>query len=173
MWGKVGESGGFSPQFLSLNDVQWGMIEQMFFGKYRHTIDSKSRLTIPAKHRNDLAGGVVIAPGLDPCLTIYPLSRWAHISDKIEQLPPMSEEDVRDFVRFLFAETNDDVPDKQGRVLIPAELREYANLGDEVVVAGVRDHLEVWNPDTYAEMQTRLQENPNALAKKLGRFGIL
>ncbi len=85
----------------------------------------------------------------------------------------MSEEDVRDFIRFLFAEANDDVPDKQGRVLIPTELREYANLGDEVVVAGVRDHLEVWNPEVYAEMQARLQENPNALAKKLGRFGIL
>ncbi len=173
MWGIVGQSGGFLPQFLTLRDVQWGVIEHMFFGKYRHTIDSKSRLTIPAKHRNDLAGGVVIAPGLDPCLTIYPLSRWVQISDKIEQLPPMSEEDVRDFVRFLFAEANDDVPDKQGRVLIPTELREYANLGDDVVVAGVRDHLEVWNPEVYVEKKERLQENPNALAKKLGRFGIL
>ena len=145
----------------------------MFFGKYRHTIDSKSRLTIPAKHRSQLSAGVVIAPGFDPCLTIYPIARWEHISDKIEQYPAMTEEDVREFLLFLFSEASDEVPDKQGRVIVSNDLRAYANLGDEVIVAGVRDHLEVWNPDTYAEKRAKLQEDPNALARKLRRFEIL
>jgi MraZ protein len=145
----------------------------MFFGKYRHTIDSKSRLTIPAKHRNELASGVVIAPGIDRCLTIYPMARWQHISDSIEQLPPMTDEDVREFLLFLFGESSDEIPDKQGRVIISNDLREFANLGDEVIVAGVRDHLEVWNPETYAEKRAKIQKDPNALAQKLGRFGIL
>jgi MraZ protein len=145
----------------------------MFFGKYRHTIDSKSRLTIPSKHRNDLAAGVVIAPGFGRCLTIYPIARWEHISDMIEQYPPMTDEDVREFLLFLFAEASSDIPDKQGRVTISSELREHASLGEEVIIAGVRDHLEIWDPDTYAEKRAKVRQDPNALAQKLGRFGIL
>lgn len=152
--------------------AKWGSIEQMFFGRFEHTLDDKGRLTIPAKYRNTLATGVVITRGLDRCLYVYPSSEWGQISERIKQLSQMKK-DARSFVRFLFAEAIDCIPDKQGRVLIPAYLREHANLSDEVIVAGSNDRLEIWNPDTYQEENSRLQQDADALAEQLSELGIL
>jgi MraZ protein len=145
----------------------------MFFGRFEHTIDDKGRLTVPSRHRAELAGGLVITRGLDPCLFIYPLARWQEISEKFEQLPAVSQEDVGEFMRFVFAEAMDAVPDKQGRISIPDYLRTYAQLGDQVIVAGVRDHLEVWRPDLYAKVNSRMEQDPKSLARGLRQFGIL
>jgi len=152
--------------------AKWGSLEQMFFGKFGHTIDDKGRLTIPAKYRTVLAAGVVVTRGLDRCLYVYPLAEWDQLAEKIRQLP-LTKKDARAFVRFLFAEAADCIPDKQGRVLIPAYLRDYANLRDEVIVAGSDNHLEVWNPDAYQQDNSRLEQDVEALAEKLGELRIL
>ncbi len=144
----------------------------MFFGRFGHTIDDKGRLTIPAKYRHILATGVVITRGLDRCLYVYPLGEWEQLSEKIKQFS-MMKKGARSFVRFLFAEATDCIPDKQGRVLIPTYLREYANLSDEVIVAGSYNRLEIWNPETYQEENSRLQQDVDALAEQLSELGIL
>jgi MraZ protein len=145
----------------------------MFFGRFEHTIDDKGRLTIPSRHRADLAGGLVMTRGLEPCLLIYPLVRWQEISEKFDQLPAVSQEDIGEFMRFMFAEAMDAVPDKQGRVSIPAYLCQYAQLGEQVIVAGVRDHLEVWNPDLYGKINRRMEQDPKSVARGLRQYGIL
>jgi MraZ protein len=144
----------------------------MFFGRFGHTLDDKGRLTIPAKYRNTLATGVVITRGLDRCLYVYPSSEWGQISERIQQLSQMKK-DARSFVRFLFAEATDSIPDKQGRVLIPAFLREYADLSDDVIVAGSYNRLEIWNPDAYQQENSRLEQDADALAEQLSELGIL
>ena len=144
----------------------------MFFGRFGHTIDDKGRLTIPAKYRDTLATGVVITRGLDRCLYVYPFSEWDSISEKIKQFS-MMQKDARSFVRFLFAEASDCIPDKQGRVLIPTYLREYADLTTEVIVAGSHNRLEIWNPEAYRDENSRLQQDVNGLAEQLSELGIL
>ena len=144
----------------------------MFFGKFGHTIDDKGRLTIPAKYRDDLADGVVITRGVDRCLYIFPLEEWEELSQKIRQLP-MTDLDSRSFVRFLFSEASDCIPDRQGRALIPGHLREYAGLDGDVVVAGSFNHLEVWNAQAYQEVNARVEADPQGLAQRITALGIL
>jgi MraZ protein len=144
----------------------------MFLGRFEHTLDDKGRLTIPAKYRNTLATGVVITRGLDGCLWVIPSSEWDVIAGKIRSLSVLKK-DARSFVRLFFAEATDCVPDKQGRVLIPSYLREFASLLDEVIVAGSYNRLELWNPDDYMQENSRLQKDAEALAEQLSELGVL
>jgi MraZ protein len=169
------ESGGeWEPQARKCLKVgsRWESLEHMFFGRFEHTVDDKGRLTLPAKYRATLAAGVVITRGIDHCLYIYPLAVWQQFADGTRQLPVTST-DARAFVRLVFAEAADCVPDKQGRVLIPGYLREYANLSSEVIIVGCQSRLEVWNPQAWREDRSRLEKDPEALAEKLGDLGIL
>jgi len=145
----------------------------MFFGEYGHTVDDKGRITIPSRLRPALAAGLVITRGFERCLYIYPIARWEELAQKIRQFPILSDDEVGDFVRFLFAKAIDYIPDKQGRVLIPTNLREYAHLDTEVIVAGVMDHLEVWNPEAYRQKNATMEENPKAFARGLSQFGMI
>jgi len=144
----------------------------MFLGRFEHTLDDKGRLTIPAKYRNTLATGVVITRGLDGCLYVIPSSEWEDIAGKIRSLS-LLKKGARSFVRLFFAEATDCIPDKQGRVLIPGYLREYANLQDEVIVAGLYSRLELWNPEDYKQENARLQKDAEALAEQLSELGVL
>jgi MraZ protein len=144
----------------------------MFFGRFEHAIDDKGRLTIPAKWRTNLAAGVVVTRGLDRCLYIYPQAEWEQFAAKIAQLP-LTKADARAFVRFFYSGAADCVPDKQGRVLIPAYLRQYAHLNNAVIVAGAHNHLEVWDPQTWQEDSSKLEQNPETLAEKLSNLGTI
>jgi MraZ protein len=144
----------------------------MFFGRFEHTIDDKGRLTIPAKYRATLSAGVVVTRGLDRCLYVYPQAEWEQFAEKTRQLP-LTKADARAFVRFFFAEASDCTPDKQGRVLIPGYLREYADLHAEVIVAGAHNRLEVWNPEAWQQDRARLEDSADANAERLGDLGIL
>ena len=144
----------------------------MFFGRFEHTIDEKGRLTIPSKHRDSLGDGLVITRGIDRCLYIFPLEEWEDLSHKIRQLP-MTDLDSRAFVRFLFSEASDAIPDRQGRVVIPGHLREYACLGSDVVVAGSFNHLEVWDRDAYQEVNSKIESDPQGVAQRITGLGIL
>ncbi len=168
----VERCGDFAHHLGPEMSAKWGDIEQMFLGRFGHSIDEKGRLTIPSKYRDTLSTGVVITPGLDRCLWVLPLSEWGDIAEKVKQFSLMKK-DSRSFVRFWFSGATDCIPDKQGRILIPTYLRDYANLSDEVVIAGVQNRLEIWNPDAFQQSDTMIQDDVEGLAERLGEFGIL
>ncbi|MBN1218766.1 MAG: division/cell wall cluster transcriptional repressor MraZ [Anaerolineae bacterium] len=143
----------------------------MFLGEYEHTIDDKGRLTIPAKFRDELEGGVVITRGLDGCLWAFSRSEWEVMSEKIRQLPTTNPV-ARNFARFMFSSASDSVPDRQGRVLLPQNLRTYAGIESETVVIGVMNRVEIWNPAKWSLVVGQVEEDPEALAAQLQDLGI-
>ena len=138
----------------------------MFFGEYEHTIDDKKRLTLPARFREALADGVVLTRGLDGCLNVYPRGDWSVLEARIAALDPLSKE-TRDMTRFFYGAAADAELDKQGRVLVPPALVRHAGLGREVVVTGVRDHLEIWDRSVWAEQVTELEGSADDVAERL------
>jgi MraZ protein len=128
----------------------------VFLGEFVHILDSKGRLTIPAKFRAGLDTGLVITRGIDRCLAVFPISEWEQLAEQVSDLP-MTDRRARAFRRLLFANASDVFPDKQGRVLIPPRLREYANLDGEVVVAGLNTYIEVWNNTAWDEEREQVE----------------
>ena len=127
----------------------------MFLGAFTHTIDEKGRLTVPAKFRADLAAGLVVTRGIDRCLAIYPMEEWERLAGQVSALP-VTDRLARAFRRLVFADAADAIPDKQGRVLIPPRLRDYASLDGEVIVTGLNTYIEVWNPDAWDDERGRV-----------------
>ena len=139
----------------------------MFFGEYEHTIDDKNRLTLPAKYREALAAGVVLTRGLDECLDVYPRGDWdALVEQRLVPLDPFSKE-ARELKRFFFSAAADAELDKQGRVLVPPALTRHARLGREVVVAGVHDHLEIWDRAAWSDHVTKVEGSADDVAERL------
>ncbi len=139
----------------------------MFFGEYEHTIDDKNRLTLPARFRDDLAGGVVLTRGLDECLDVYARTDWIGLVEaRLAPLDPFSKE-ARELKRFFFSAASDAELDKQGRVLVPPALHRHARLGREVVVTGVHDHLEIWNRAAWADHVTKVEGSADGVAERL------
>ncbi len=130
----------------------------MFLGEFIHVIDSKGRLTIPAKFREDLDTGLVVTRGLDRCLAIYPLPEWEQLASQVSGLP-VTDRRARAFRRLVFANASDVDLDTHGRILIPPRLREYAELDDEAVVAGLNTYIELWDPDIWAEERERVEDD--------------
>jgi MraZ protein len=144
----------------------------MFFGEFEHTIDSKGRLTIPAKFKDELAGGLVVTRGLDHCLWAYTREEWKLVSEKIASLP-MASAEARRFTRFMFAGASEAIPDRQGRIIIPQKLLEHAGIDKDVVVTGMMNRIEIWSPERWQEEQGQATENPEALVAQLANLGIL
>jgi transcriptional regulator MraZ len=139
----------------------------MFYGEYDHTLDDKSRVTLPARFREALAGGVVLAKGFDRNLDVYPGDAWESVvQSRIAELDPFSAE-TRRLKRVVFAGAAADTPDKQGRVLVPAALAEYAGLAKDVVVAGVDDHLEIWDRAAWSEQLREVEGSVHDVAERL------
>jgi MraZ protein len=128
----------------------------VFLGEFIHILDSKGRLTIPAKFRTDLDSGLVITRGIDRCLAVFPMVEWEQLAQQVSDLP-MTDRRARAFRRLLFANASDVFPDKQGRVLIPPRLREYANLDGEVVIAGLNTYIEVWSTEAWDEEREQVE----------------
>jgi MraZ protein len=120
----------------------------MFLGHYRHSIDAKGRLAIPAKHREQLPSGSVVTLAPSGCLRIYPPSEWDVVTAEL-RVSVATSTDERDLIRRIFAEAAEVEFDKQGRVLIPARLRENAGLGTGAVVAGVNNVVEIWSEERW------------------------
>lgn len=118
-------------------------------GQYRHHIDAKGRLFIPAKFREELGGTFFVTIGLDGCLTVYSQAKWAVLTEKLDALPITQARKMR----ALFANAAACDPDGQGRILIPARLRAYARLEKEVVINGMNQCLELWNPERWAPIE--------------------
>jgi len=127
----------------------------MLLGEHEHTIDDKNRLTLPAKFRQAMAGGIVLTRGLDACVEAYPAEDWhALVKSSLAGLNPLSHE-TRVIERFYYTGAVEAQPDKQGRVMMPPALIEHGGLGREVVVVGMRDRLEIWD---RAAWRTQLKE---------------
>lgn len=126
----------------------------MFLGEYEHTIDAKGRMAVPAKFRAQMDGGAVLSKGMGTCLSVYTMKRWEEKS--AELIASMSSDELRDFERRIYPSASEVELDAQGRIVIPAKLRAYANLTGEVTIAGVRDHFEIWDRNVWQTYQERL-----------------
>jgi MraZ protein len=142
----------------------------MFSGEYEHTVDEKGRLTIPAKFRAGLAEGLFVTRGLDGCLFVFPPSAWRILSEKVANLP-LSQASARLFSRMIYSGTECKL-DKQGRILLPPPLREYADIESEVVITGVNSRLEIWSKKRWQEQTTRMEEESGLMAEQLASTGI-
>ncbi len=120
----------------------------MFMGEFQHALDDKGRIIVPAKFREELGSVFVMTRGLDKCLFVYPMSEWEVLEEKLKKLP-MTRADARSFVRFFFSGACECELDKQGRILIPAGLRTYAELEKDCVVIGVSNRVEIWNSGNW------------------------
>jgi MraZ protein len=139
----------------------------MFFGEYEHTLDDKSRVTLPARFRDELAGGLVIAKGLDANLDVYPRATWSEsVEGRLAELDPFSSE-ARRLKRFFFPGASVAEPDKQGRVLLPPSLVRHAALSKDVIVVGVHDHLEIWNREAWTEHLSAVEGSADDVAERL------
>ena len=142
----------------------------MFTGEYRHSVDDKGRIAVPSRFRPQLAGGAVVSRWLDDCLAIHTREGWDALSAKVADLP-ITDRSSRLFQRFIFAGAFEVELDRQGRVVLPAVLREAAGLGEEAVVVGSRDHAEIWSPPRWEDYRRAL-EDPDSLAQALEGLGI-
>lgn len=122
----------------------------MFMGEYNHSIDQKGRLIVPSKFREQLGNEFVVTKGLDGCLFVYSNEEWQRIEDKFREIP-LTTKDARKFSRFFFAGAATCEVDKQGRILLPSNLREYAAIEKEVVSVGVLSRVEIWSKDRWSE----------------------
>ena len=130
----------------------------MFMGEYNHTIDAKGRLIIPAKFREALGDEFVVTKGMDGCLFVFDNSEWQAFAEKLRSLL-MIDKEVRQFTRFFLAGAASVEVDKQGRILIPSVLREFADITKDAVLIGVGSRIEIWSKDrwegtvTYQDME--------------------
>jgi MraZ protein len=139
----------------------------MLLGEYAHTIDDKNRLTLPAKFRDSFADGGVVTRGMDGCLYLYAREEWeAVVANRLAELDPLSREG-RLMQRYFFAAAAEAEPDKQGRIMLPAALIEHGGLGREVVVAGVYDHLEIWDRAAWREQLKEVEGSAQHVAERL------
>jgi len=142
----------------------------VFLGEFEHALDDKGRLAIPAKFRTPLASGLVITRGLDKCLFVWSLEDWQVVAQKLSQLSLMHA-DVRRLQRLLFAGATDTTPDRLGRVLLPAFLRDYAELRDGVVVVGLLNRLEIWSRANWQAERSLAEQESVQLAEHLSTLG--
>ena len=136
-------------------------------GQYQHSIDAKGRLFIPAKFREELGETFYVTIGLDGCLSVYSDTKWASLIEKVEALPLSKARSMRT----LFANAAKCEPDAQGRILIPAKLREYAKLEKEVIITGASRCVELWNPERWAPIESEGLD-PENLAAAMEELGF-
>ena len=143
----------------------------MFMGEYQHSLDSKGRLIIPAKFREELGENAVMTRGLDNCLFLFPQSEWMVLEEKLKTLP-LTKATARQFVRFLFSGATECDLDKQGRITIPQSLRDYAKVDKEVVVYGVSNRIDIWSRDRWELLMQEAEDAYEEIAENIVELGI-
>ena len=143
----------------------------MLIGEFKHNLDAKKRLAIPAKFRKELGEGAVITRGLDNCLFVFPLKHWNQVAEKLASTP-IGQKDSRSFARLILSGAMEVEFDGLGRIVIPEYLKSYAELKRVAVVAGVYTRLEIWDEDRWTAYKQNLEKNSDAIAEKLGELGI-
>ena len=142
----------------------------MFMGEYNHTIDAKGRMIVPSKFREQLGSEFVVTKGLDGCLFVYPNEEWHNIEEKFRNVP-LTTKDARKFSRFFFAGAATCEVDKQGRILLPANLRQFAGIEKEVVLIGVGKRAEIWSKERYEGAVD--YEDMDEFAEGLTQYGLI
>jgi transcriptional regulator MraZ len=140
--------------------------EVMFYGEYEHTVDEKNRLTLPVRFRYELAEGVVLARGIERNIDVYPRGSWDANVARIAELDSLTRE-AREMKRFVFAGATVSELDKQGRVLVPPHLVTHAGIAKEVVLAGVHDHIEIWDRSEWTTHLSAIEGSAGDVAERL------
>ena len=143
----------------------------MFIGEYKHNLDAKGRLAVPAKFRGLLKKGAVVTRGLDNCLFLYPKDQWKKIAKKLADLP-ISQAKARAFSRLMLAGAMDVDFDNQGRITLPEYLRKFAGLEKKTVIAGLYDRLEIWDDNKWDKYKQGTENESAEIAEALGDLGI-
>lgn len=144
----------------------------MLIGEFEHSIDTKGRLVLPAKIKDDLGKEFIVTKGLDGCLFGYSLTEWNKFEEKLKTLP-LTNKITRDFVRFFLSGAVEEETDKQGRFLLPANLREYASLTKDAVIIGVGTRIEIWDKKKWDEYNSEENLSVDSIAEKMTELGIL
>ena len=143
----------------------------MFYGEYQHSVDPKGRVIVPAKFREGLGEKFIVTKGLDNCLFAYSMTEWSNLEAKLKTLP-LANKDARAFIRFFFAGASECEVDKQGRILIPQNLREYANLDKDVYIIGVSTRVEIWDRSKWETYSSDDNVGADSIAEKMEALGI-
>lgn len=130
----------------------------MFLGTFRHVLDSKNRITLPAKYRERLADGIVLTTGRDRFLLVFPTAEFAQVQKRLNELS-LTGRDASTLRRLFYSNASDLKPDKMGRVIVPEELKEYAGIGSEVVIVGAGQFMEIWSPDEWKHALEEVKEH--------------
>jgi MraZ protein len=138
----------------------------MFYGEYEHSVDEKSRLTLPARFRHSLATGIVLARGIERNIDVYPSESWHERIARIADLDSLNRE-AREMKRYVFAGAAVSELDGQGRVLIPTHLVSHAGIEKDVVVIGVHDHCEIWDRTAWAAQLSAIEGSAGDVAERL------
>jgi MraZ protein len=143
----------------------------VFLGQYQHSVDDKARLVMPSKFRHHLADGVVLTNGQEHCVYVFPIDQFAVEVERVNSLPRTNRRN-RIYARSFFASASDQTLDKQGRVVLPPNLRDYAGLDKDVVIIGVSDRLEIWDKEAWARLSAEADELFADIEEALGEGDI-
>jgi MraZ protein len=143
----------------------------MFIGEYQHTLDAKNRAIMPSKFREKLGDRFVMTKGLDNCLFVYSQNEWSIVEEKLKSLP-MTNKDARAFLRFFFAGASECELDKQGRIVIPTNLKEYARIDRELVIIGISTRIEIWSKEEWNKFNSDANISYEDVAEKMSQLGI-
>ena len=141
----------------------------MFMGEYNHTIDTKGRLIVPSKFREAFGDTFVVTKGLDGCLFVYDNQEWNAFEEKLKSLP-ITNKEARQFARFFLAGAAEVEVDKQGRILVPNILREFAQISKDVVLIGVASRIEIWSKERFEGMASF--EDMDEIAEHMAQLGL-
>ncbi len=143
----------------------------MFIGEYQHTLDAKGRIFIPSKFRDELGDTFFVTLGLDNCLFIFPQEEFDRLKAKLDATS-IANKDARAFTRFFFSKACECEMDKQGRIMLPNNLREYAGLSKDVTIVGVSNRAEIWNTQVWEDAHSFDNFSPDELSEKMELLGL-
>lgn len=145
----------------------------MFLGQYRHRVDEKMRVALPARFRDYFRNGAVVTRGPDRCLWVFTQERWVQLSSDFEEDLKMASRDGRLASRFFFSSASDDLPDQQGRIRLPEHLARYAGIEpkSEVVVVGLNSRVEIWSAERWEEQEVLMEQDPEGLIERISSLG--
>ena len=143
----------------------------MFIGEYQASIDEKGRISVPAKFRSELKAKVVVTRGLDNSLFLYTMDEWKKLAEKLASLP-IATANTRAFSRLMLAGAMDCEIDKQGRIIVPGYLKEFAKINKKVVIAGLYNRIEIWSEELWQTYKQQTEAASNSIAEQLGSLGV-
>ena len=138
----------------------------MFLGRHEHSVDNKGRVSVPARFRGELTGELIITRGNDRCLYLFTQEAWEPLASKLNNLPT-GDADARNLRRAVFSAAEPVELDKQGRIMIPEHLRQYASIADNVSIIGLGVYVEIWDQQTWRNLDTNIEENVDVISSHL------